>query len=637
MFGLGKSPAPSRPAPKITPQQHRNAHSRVREVPEGPVRRHNDESATFGVETHGSNDKPVTKPQQHLNANRVSGPIRLESVDDLIDLRLGFEQKLDKEVSVGQHLVYQMCPILLGGRIGTSAAQAAVLCTEDASVTDEVQAIKDQLGGETGRWTLWKESPIIIASEMLLLSVVRGQVTKEQIGKRRVIRANPDDNGAYGGLKEVVKWALEQKASDITFTMHDGRAMSQISFVINGLNISPERFRIPTGTLNSMLNTAYMIAEGVKLPTYDPTVEQDARVNLNIDGQDILLRWASMASQYPGPTVTTRIVKMSQVERLRLEDLGYLPTHVAALNRATNAEGGAVILVGVVNSGKTHTIAAMLGSLPDSHKKMSLESPVELLIPGVIQKTVTGDYIEELKILKRSAMHDILLGEIRDVSDGRAFSDLCAMGVNVYTTTHAPDALGAYDKLTQDTVKVSRDFLATPRMVKVAVGQALLPSNCLNCRLEFTSLLQDGSPRASDYLGYAKRLERLYNIDVDAIRIQNPEGCHVCRKSELKELYGLAGRKMVAEVFEPDEYALTLIKSADVVGLKRYFAEQRTSDYSSPDMFGKTSMECAVYWMTQGVLDPRRVEPRFHSFEREEMLRKSRDRLVKATGRLHAI
>ena len=93
---------------------------------------------------------------------------------------------------------------------------------------------------------------------------------------------------------------------------------------------------------------------------------------------------------------------------------------------------------------------------------------------------------------------------------------------------------------------------------------------------------------------------------------------------------------MVAEVFEPDEYALTLIKSADVVGLKRYFSEQRVSDYASSDMNGKTAMECAVYWMTQGVLDPRQVEPRFHSFEREEMLRKSRERL-KSAGRLHAV
>lgn len=626
MFGLGKTVAQQRQTPTVASRPSAPARPRdvARETRHEPLR----ERATFGADV----------PDGAVSSRSVIAPLRLNSVDDLIALKLGFEQKLDKEVPVGPHLAYQMCPVLLGGAFGTSAAHAALLCTEVASVTDEAIAIREQLAKESSRWTLWKESPIIIASEVLLLSVVRGQVTKEQIAKRRVIRANPDDNGAYGSLKEVVKWALEQKASDITFTMHDGKAMSQISFIINGLNVSPDRFRIPTGTLNSMLNTAYMIAEGVKLPTYDPTVEQDARVNLNIDGQDILLRWASIASQYPGPSVTTRIVKMSQVERLVLEDLGYLPTQIAGLHRATNAEGGAVILVGVVNSGKTHTIAAMMGNLPETHKKMSLESPVELLIPGVIQKTVTGDFLEELKILKRSAMHDILLGEIRDASDGRAFSDLCAMGVNLYCTTHAPDAFGAYDKLTQDTVGVSRDFLATPRMVKVIVGQALLPSNCVNCRKPFTSLLQDGSPRANDYLGYAKRLEHLYEIDVGGVMVQNPEGCSVCRQNDLRELYGLAGRKMVAEVFEPDEYALTLIKAADTVGLKRYFAEQRTSDYSSPDMAGKTAMECAVYWMTQGVLDPRRVEPRFHSFEREEMLRKSRERLKAANPtRLHVV
>jgi type II secretory ATPase GspE/PulE/Tfp pilus assembly ATPase PilB-like protein len=617
MFGWGRAPAQ-------VPQRH--ARDSRREIA-GPNRQA--DGRELGAKAR---QQPVEEGEAQGAASKPSGPgpLVLQSVDDLIGLRLGFEQKLDKEILVGTHLTYQICPVLLGGPIGSSAAQAAVMCSAEASVSDEALAIRDQLARDTSRWTLWRESPIIVASETLLLSVVRGQVTKEQIGKRRQIRATPGINAAYGSLKEVVRWGLEQGASDITFTMHDGQPLSQISFMINGLDVAPERFRIPTGTLNSVLNTAYMIAEGVKVPVYDPTIEQDARVNLNVDGQDILLRWASIASQYPGPSVTTRIVKMSQVEHLRLDELGYLPTHIAALNRAINAEGGAVILVGVVNSGKTHTIAAMMGGLPQSGKKMSLESPVELLIPGVIQKTVNGDYTEELKIIKRSAMHHVLLGEIRDVADGRAFSDLAAMGVNLYTTTHAPDALGAYDKLTQDTVQVSRDFLATPRMVKVIVGQALLPSNCPSCRLPFTSVLRDGAPRASDYLGYAKRLERLYGIDIDAIRIQNPDGCPDCRRSELEELYGLAGRKMVAEVFEPDEYALKLVKAADVVGLKRYFSEHRTSDYSSSDMTGKTSMECAVYWMTQGVLDPRRVEPRFHTFEREEMLRKSRDRLAAA-------
>lgn len=550
----------------------------------------------------------------------------LGTADDLANLAVPFEGVL-QEVRVSAHLSYSLCPVLLGGAKGTAAAQAAMLVTPAAAQSDEALMVLEQLRTKAGKlWTV-PGDPVILCTDTLLLSVVRKAVTKESIAKTRLVQNNPASSGAYNSLREIVRWGLAKGASDITYTLAEGSPKSQVSFIINGLSVSPPEWRMATGTLNGILNTAYMISEGGKEPTYDTAVEQDCRIKIVVEGgEEILLRWSSFAAEYPGPSVTTRVVRQTVVEAQSLEDLGYLPHHCEVIRRSLNAEGGATLLVGAVNSGKTNTIANVMASLPRTRKIMTIENPVELLIPNAIQRNVAGSYTAPLRALKRSAMHDVLLGEIRDVEDGQAFMDLCSMKVNVYSTTHAASVVGAYDKLMQDTVRVSRDFLATPGMIKSIVAQALLPRNC-DCAVSFTSLLRDGQPDSRRWKAYGQRVEQLYKLDLEAVRIVNPEGCELCRSSGLPDLYGVRGRVLAAEAYEPDDHCLELIKSRNMIALARYIEEASDGDFASDDMRGKTAMECAVYRMSRGQIDPRHVEPRFHSFEREAYLRASRDRL----------
>lgn len=50
------------------------------------------------------------------------------------------------------------------------------------------------------------------------------------------------------------------------------------------------------------------------------------------------------------------------------------------------------------------------------------------------------------------------------------------------------------------------------------------------------------------------------------------------------------------------------------LSLSRYLASLRTSRYDEPDMTGKSAMDCAIYKMSKGEIDPREIEPRFMSF-----------------------
>lgn len=121
-----------------------------------------------------------------------------------------------------------------------------------------------------------------------------------------------------------------------------------------------------------------------------------------------------------------------------------------------------------------------------------------------------------------------------------------------------------------------------------------------------------------------KRIDRLFDLDQTKLKIRNPMGCSKCRHPTITELNGFSGVTLAAEMVEPDDMLLSLIKRGDSIGMRRHVSDMRGSTrFDDPKMVGKSAMECAVYKMSLGLLDPREIEPRFHSFEREEMIRSS--------------
>src|SRR5690606_38964187 len=148
------------------------------------------------------------------------------------------------------------------------------------------------------------------------------------------------------------------------------------------------------------------------------------------------LRWASVAAD-AGPSVCLRVLPRDTTRlRAGLAGLGYLPGQLDQIQRVLLSHGGAVIIAGTVGSGKSTSIAAPICTLTPQRKVLTLEDPVEYSIPGAIQSSILRNldetahtaYASKLRALKRSAMSDVLLGEIRDRETGRAFVDLAASG-----------------------------------------------------------------------------------------------------------------------------------------------------------------------------------------------------------------
>jgi len=364
-------------------------------------------------------------------------------------------------------------------------------------------------------------------------------------------------------------------------------------------------------------------------------IEQQGSILHDVEGVSFMLRWASLATD-AGASVTMRLLRMDMREQPPdFARLGYLPSQVRVLERALVAEGGAIVLAGVVGSGKSTTIASMMSRIPPTRNVITLEDPVEYLIPNALQNSVSrsldgavsNEFDAKLKTIKRSAMNDLLIGEIRDRSTGRAFMDLASSGSNLYTTTHAGGAALIPDRLASDFIGVSRRLLATPGILKLLVYQTLLPALCRHCALPLAVLFEregaaaGAGPGPDHWRRYADRLHTLYALDVPALRVRNPHGCPACRQSSLVELHGYAGRTVAAEMIDPsiDDGFLRLVRDADTLGLRDYFRFQRRDAFDHADMTGKTAMECAIYKASQGLVDPRDIEPRFVSFETVEL------------------
>ncbi|WP_051439440.1 ATPase, T2SS/T4P/T4SS family [Bordetella petrii] len=468
---------------------------------------------------------------------------------------------------------------------------------------------------------------IYTVDPVVLLTLVR-----ERIGAKDLVALASHAGGRSAvrtGFHDLVAWAVRNGASDLHLNIDFTSPVSKVSATIDGQYVTPAHLVMPTERMHEMARVAWQDVTGGNGSVFDTKREQQGRMYEVIDDRNYMLRWGSFVAD-TGPSITLRALDLeAKVEAIDLAKLGYLPSQVEQLERAMQSKGGAVVLGGVPGSGKTTTIGQLISTLPETRKIMSMEDPVEKRLRGALQASLSRNHSEsdqeafqsKLMALKRAAASDVLLGEIRDRLTGAAFQDITQSGANCYTTIHVGSALGIPQRLASMQIGIPWDVLGSPRILKLLCYQTLLPVLC-QCALPANSLLE-GAPdaigihRSGDWWKtYLGRIERMYQIGQDGIRVRNAAGCEHCRRKDIPELFGYAGRTVVAELFEPasDPEALRAINDGNELRLHQVFHAHRTSPFDSPDMDGKSAMECAVYKMSQGMIDPRDIEPHFVAF-----------------------
>jgi len=551
----------------------------------------------------------------------------IHSIDGLHALKPGFKQIVTGVLN--DSLFGTICPIEL--RDGT----VTLLCLEQYISSDQAEE-SERLLREAGK--MFHKHARVPAAPTVLMGLV-----KQNRGDKSRVSVSSDRNPLTDTFIHMVTWGMRNKASDLHLNLHLNRATSEVRFTVDGKYVAPAEFQnIGTENLESMIRVQWQDIKGGNSPIFDTKTESEGRIEVIVDQKPVMLRWACMAAD-SGPSLTLRLLDLTGRQTdTSLSELGYLPSQYQAIERAVLSEGGAVVLAGVVGSGKSTTQAAMLRKIPSTRKIVTIEDPVEYLIPGAIQNTVSrsleegdvGAFNSKLMLAKRSAMTDLLIGEIRDRETGAAFMDLVLSGTNLYTTTHAPRVLTIPDRLASPSIGVHRDILMIPGTLKLLVYQALLPKLC-SCARPFTSLFDRDSHSQEEceqavekWKRYGDLLTKLYGIDPAHLRVRNTDGCPACRLAGDPNTFGYQGRTVVAEMVEPglDQQILRYMAPGKSIELMNYFESTRTAAYTDPDMTGKSAMECAVYKASVGMLDPRDIEPRFKAFSTVAIERQNKRR-----------
>lgn len=515
--------------------------------------------------------------------------------------------------------------------------QCAIYLDPDTATEDEVRGVVAEIASKG--WELPAEGAQgYFASYSVVTSIAHGHLDSVS----RQTTRDSSESSLYSTFKEYVAWAVAQGADDIDWIVRTKEANSQLAFKIEGRWHQPARFRVPTQTMLSLLGAAWQHSEGGKAATFDPRTAQQGNIEISLaqtnelpEGGRVRLRWSALPNE-KGSVVTTRIQRLGQTAKIKtLEDAGYPQWAIDAMRRANQSKGGMVTFAGRVGSGKTTTLAILLSEIPRSMKIQTAEDPVEIDIPGAFQRTIARDlsdaedeaaFTTTVMGVLRSALDIFYQSEIRDAKSGRLARQVLESGHGVYTTTHARSALGIVNRFTSPEIGIPKEVLGLPDGLKTNIFQAMLSKTCPHCGKSPRDYAADkrlSGGALERHLRYFDLIESLYRIDSEKFRLRDEDGCEECRRNDLPSLNGFAGRTPVCEIVEFTEDMLELVYKGDDYGLIAAWRSLSDGNYESPDLSGKTAMECAIYKASLGMIDPREIEPEFTSFESIKLKRRT--------------
>lgn len=147
-----------------------------------------------------------------------------------------------------------------------------------------------------------------------------------------------------------------------------------------------------------------------------------------------------------GETVTIRI--LYQHHHINsLTELGFEEAIITELDLIINAPSGLFLITGPTGSGKTTTLYSLFRQHLKNRKIMTLEDPVEYVLPPVQQTEIQHEdifsYHDGLKSILRHDPDIIFVGEIRDKETAELTLRAAMTGHLVCATTHTHAAIDA--------------------------------------------------------------------------------------------------------------------------------------------------------------------------------------------------
>ena len=241
----------------------------------------------------------VTRMDAKTTAN-TPAYVDVPTHETLMQLSPAFVRSLAPELAV-LSLRGRVCPVCF------SDGSVGVFALREYCYDDQTRAVLDLLRRRGFRLS---QPPLFVLPPALLLAIDK-PAEDQSAGTTGIHADRHAQQGALAAAFDaLLRWAVVRRASDIHFNVNRDRYSSPVYFTLAGRYVSPPEFAsLPTSTVLDMLAVAWMDIEGGNGAVFDPMIEQQGRLSRTIDGQKLLLRWASLATDV-GPSVCLRLLVM---------------------------------------------------------------------------------------------------------------------------------------------------------------------------------------------------------------------------------------------------------------------------------------------------------------------------------------
>jgi len=207
---------------------------------------------------------------------------------------------------------------------------------------------------------------------------------------------------------------------------------------------------------------------------------QDGQFNLLLDGLSVDFRVSSFPT-VSGENFVIRVLPSISTQ-YSLDELGYSKDITGRLSQCLDEPNGLVVFCGPTGSGKSTSMHALIAELDcQALNIMTLEDPVENVLPGIQQTTIDAsrgfDYSDGLRALLRQDPDVLMIGEVRDATSAQMMLRAVMTGHKLLTSVHAADAISAIERLSE--LGVCRQLLASNLLC--LVSQRLVRKTCSLC------------------------------------------------------------------------------------------------------------------------------------------------------------
>jgi len=289
----------------------------------------------------------------------------------------------------------------------------------------------------------------------------------------RTLRELAEDAPVVAFVNNTLAQALEARASDIH--VEPGERECTLRFRIDG--VLHTRSTMPMERYPAIASRVKLIGG---LDIAERRLPQDGRIGTRVAGREVDIRISSIPAVH-GESLVLRLLPKERGD-IGMHRIGMEPDHMAQFQEWLQWPNGLVLVTGPTGSGKSTTLYSALSHINDGVRKLiTVEDPVELRLPGVVQIQTQADigytFARALRSILRHDPDVIMVGEIRDRETAEIAIQAALTGHLVLATLHTNDALSAVNRL----VDMGIEPYLVAAALRAVMAQRLVRRLCPSC------------------------------------------------------------------------------------------------------------------------------------------------------------